>query len=475
MTMLANRTATEWPAVLCQPGLSRDTVHALADALDEPGWARDLRAAGWDAWETIPKPTPTTEGWRRTDLRGVYQGLPTVRAAAPPRPEVARLRELPPALRRQLDPRPDEGGLLIQHDGSPVYNTLADELRPQGVLLLSMEQALREHEELVRPYFMHLVPPDWQSGMPANDGKFQTLHSALWRGGSFVYVPPGVEVTAPLRSFMWPEAAGFGWFPHTVILLGDHSKLVYTEEYRSADPPSGAPALFGSAVTEIYLGRGARLDYLSLQHWSQSAQTMFAQRATLGRDAYINWVVVALGGALTRGTVDALLEGPGSEALMMGMAFGEGRQTFDFHTLQDHLASWTVSDQLYKTAMRDYARLVYEGLIRIRPGSQNTNGYQQNRNLLLSRTAKADSIPMLEIQNNEVRCTHGAASGPVDREQLHYLRSRGLAEDEAERVIIHGFFEPVIHRVAAEAVREKLRTAIDRKLSGLRQVATAAA
>jgi Fe-S cluster assembly protein SufD len=214
----------------------------------------------------------------------------------------------------------------------------------------------------------------------------------------------------------------------------------------------------------VYIADGARLDYVTLQEWSQSTGGVLTQRATLGNDAYINWVVVALGGLYSRMTADVLLQGKGTRADLLGLAFAEKTQVFDIHTLQDHLSPYTDSDQLFKTALRDRSRLAYEGLIDIRPGSYGSNGYQANKNLLLDDTAKADSIPMLKINDNDVRCTHSSASGPVEAHHVYYLMSRGLPQPVAERLVVQGHFEPVIARIGVEELKDTIRAAVDRRI-----------
>jgi Fe-S cluster assembly protein SufD len=308
------------------------------------------------------------------------------------------------------------------------------------------------------------VPPQWQPGMPSNNGKFEALNAAFFGGGSFVYVPPDTSVTLPIRSVVWAADPQAGFFPRTVVIVGRGSRLVYLDEYRSVAAPLDAPPVFGSGVVEVYIHDGARLDYVTIQEWSRSTSGFLTQRAALANNAYINWVVVSLGGDYTRASADVLLQGQHTKADMLGLAFGEDRQVFDFHTLQDHQSPYTDSDQLYKTAMRTRARLAYEGMINIRPGSYGSNGFQANPNLLLDDTAKADSIPMLEISDNDVRCTHSSSVGPINEEHVYYLTTRGLPRPVAERMIIQAHFEPVIERIAVEGLKDRIRAAVDRKI-----------
>ncbi len=453
---------TELPDSLPAAGFTDAASRAIADLRGDPDWVHDLRATGWRAWQDIPMPTKTSEGWRRSDLR--WLAMDRVRPVGETPERVDNLEELPPELLSQLRTDFASGGVLVQRDGGTAFGAIANSLRDQGVIFTDIHTALREHGDLLRRYFMRVVPARWQPGMPSNNGKFEALNAAFFNGGAFIYVPPDTTVELPVRAISWAADPAVGFFPRTVVVVDRGSKLVFLEEYRSADAAAGGPSVFGSGVSEAYVGDGARLDYVTIQEWSQTTGGFLTQRASLGRDAYINWVDVALGGQYSRMTADVLLEGPGTKADLLGLAFGEKTQVFDIHTLQDHASHHTDSDQFFKTALRDRARLAYEGLIDIRKGSYGSNGYQANKNLLLDDTAKADSIPMLQIYDNDVRCTHSSASGPVEEHHVYYLMSRGLPRPAAERLVVQGHFEPVIERIAVDELKDTIRDAVDRRI-----------
>ena len=284
------------------------------------GWVQDLRRASFAAWERIPLPTPTTEGWRRTDLRPLTSRLHTVKPAAP-RSDLhdVELGDLDAGLQEALDVYFPVGGLVIQQDSTTVHRTLTDELARQGVLFMDIHAAVREHPDLVRPYLMNIVPVGWQPGEPSNAGKFEALHGALWSGGVFIYVPPNTDVELPLRMLQWTGTPGVGSFPHTVVVVDRNSNVTCVEEVRSPTLPPAAPPLFTSGVTELYVQDNARLNFLSLQEQATEAHTFVTQRCRLGRDAYINWVVVGMGSAYTRATADVVLAGPGATAEMLGL------------------------------------------------------------------------------------------------------------------------------------------------------------
>ena len=358
----------------------------------------------------------------------------------------------------------EESGLLVEQDGSPLYHALREEARRQGVIFTDLHTAFREHRDLVEPHFMRLLPPRWVPGEPSNAGKFEALNAAYFGGGAFVYVPPDAKVALPLRSVFWAASTDGAFFPRSLVVVDRGAHLTYVDEYRSGAGMPGAPLTHGSGATEIYVKDGARLDYVSTQEWAQTTGGFLTTRCSLGADAYVNWVLVGLGGQVSRTTADVVVNGKGTRADLLGLAFGEGTQVFDVHTLQDHSSAFTDTDQMYKTALRERSRVAYEGLIEIRKGSYGSNGYQANKNLLLDDTAKAELLPMLKISDNDVRCTHSSSVGPVEEEHVVYLMSRGLPRPIAERILVQGFFEPVIERIKVPEIRERIRDAVDRKI-----------
>jgi Fe-S cluster assembly protein SufD len=460
LTTLVRETVL--PEQLTRPGLTEAASSGVGAWRDDPAWVRPLRALGWEAWRTIPMPDVSTEGWRRTNLR-VLQ-LDQVAPSAAPGQRVEDVSDLSDALLGQMQTGFDEGGLLVQRNGYTAYGSMLTALRDQGVVFTDLHTALREHRELIEPHFMQLVPPRWQPGMPTNAGKFEALNAAFFGGGAFVYVPPDTTVTLPLRAVHWARDTRAGFFPRTVVVADRGSKLVFIDEYRSESAEPGQAPVFGSGVVEMYAKDGARIDYVTIQEWSPTTTGFLTQRVQLGNDAFINQVHVGLGGMFSRVTPEVMMEGKGSGTDILGMVFGEKTQVFDVHTYQDHQAPFTASDQLFKTALRDRARLAYEGLINIRVGSYGSTGYQAAKALLLDDTAKADSIPMLQINDNDVRCTHSSSVGPIEPEHVYYLQTRGVDRATAERILIHGFFSPVIDRIAVDEIKDWLRERIDRKI-----------
>lgn len=449
------------PSSALRGGLTEAASRALGESRQDPAWAARLRAQGWNAWQTIPMPGRAVEGWRRSNLRFLGE-IDSFEAGVPAAPRVETLESLPAELLEQMQTDFEQAGVLVQRNGHTAYGSALTALLEQGVIFTDLHTALREHRELIEPYFMQLVPPRWQPGEPTNAGKFEALNAAFFGGGIFVYVPPDVSVKLPLRAVHWAQDTAAGFFPRTVVVADRNAKLVFIDEYRSESAADGVT--FGSAVVEMYVGDGARIDYVTIQEWSPTTAGFLTQRVDLGQDAFVNMVHVGLGALYSRVTPEVIMRGKGSGTDILGLVFGEKNQVFDVHTYQDHLAPFTASDQLFKTAMRDRARLDYEGMIDIHTGSYGSTGYQANKNLLLDDTAQSGSLPMLKINDNDVRCTHSSSVGPIDETHVHYLMTRGLNRPTAERMLIHGFFEPVIDRAAVPELKDWIRARVDRKI-----------
>lgn len=398
--------------------LSRATVEALSERFSEPAWMRTFRREAFQAFERLPMPTTAEEEWRRTDVSTLDL------SAFTPDPEAAS------------GPQPIAGPL------------------PQGVIFTSIRTAARQHPDLLREYFMRVsVRPE--------ESKFRALHGALCTGGTFLYVPEGVEVNVPLVSSTWIQSAGVALFPHTLVVAERGSAVTLIDEFGSM--AGGWPA-FVDPVVELILKDGARVRYVLRQDWLAAVTEIGILRARLARDAALHSLVIGLGGRLVKTTVESLLEGPGATSEMLGLVFGHDGQQFDVRTLQEHRAAHTLSDLLYKNAVKDRARSAFSGMIRVHQGAQKTNAFQANRNLILSEGAKADSVPNLEIMANDLRCTHGSATSRLNEEHLFYLMSRGLRRADAVRMVVEGFFAELFDRVPLPEVRARLQQDVDRKM-----------
>jgi Fe-S cluster assembly protein SufD len=319
---------------------------------------------------------------------------------------------------------------------------------------MGLDAALAEHGDLVEKRLHDLVPFDRT--------KFTALHAAFRTGGAFLYVPRGVAVEVPLQVLTYVDTEGAAVFPHTLVVAEEMAEVTLIDRLVSPD----LERALSNAVSEVHLGPGARVRYISLQDWGGGMTHLAVQKASLGRDAELRSLAVSFGGSLSRTEVEAVLAEPGAHSEMLGVYFTDGTQHFDHRSLQDHVAPNCTSDLLYKGALKEASRAVYSGLIRVHPGAQKTDAFQTNRNIVLSDAAKADSIPNLEIEANDVRCSHAASVGPVDEDVLFYLQSRGIPRNEAERLVVTGFFQEVLDRVTLEEVRTGLEAAIEAELEG---------
>jgi Fe-S cluster assembly protein SufD len=273
-------------------------------------------------------------------------------------------------------------------------------------------------------------------------------------------VPRDVRIELPLQTVTSLHDDGTAVFPHTVLVADEGADVTLIDRYASPD----LQRAFSDAIAEIYVGDGARVRYASIQEWGSGVTHLGIQRASVGRDAEFRSLAIGFGASLARAEAETVLAGPGGFSEMLGVFFADGTQHFDHRSVQDHTAPNCTSDLLYKGALRDASRAVYSGWVHVRPGAQKTNAMQTSRNIVLSEHAKADAIPNLEIEANDVRCGHAASVGPVDEETLFYLESRGIPRAESERLIVTGFFQEVLDRVALEEVRRNAELAIQEEL-----------
>ena len=422
---------------------SQASIEALSFARHEPDWMLELRLRAWRFFQEIPWPTGNEETWRRTKLTGfkLEDFQPFVGAGA----TVA----LPDEVRGVLAEVESAGEIAFIDGGRAAYR-LDPALAAQGVIFTDLTTAAREHPELVQRAFASVVAED--------ENKFSALHYALWNSGTFVYVPRNVVVEQPLQVVVDQTAGKKAGFHHTLVVTEPGAVVTVVEDF------IGAENGMSNSAVELLSGANSQLHYLHLQNLAESAWNFTTQRMKLERDSLLRHFIGSWGSRLTKAWLNLELGGPGSHGELLGLYFPGARQHLDHHTNQLHKAANATSDLLYKGALKDRARSVYQGYIKVYPDAQKTNAYQANRNLMLSKTARADSIPGLEIEADDVRCTHGATAGQVPAEYTFYLMSRGIDRANADRMIVQGFFEEVLNRIPVEGVRNKLEAEIARKL-----------
>ncbi len=383
------------------------------------------RADALAAWERLPIPDTTEEHWRFTDLRGFdpdsFGHVPVPGTGTGPK------------------------GTMVELDVAGFATVTADgieiERAPEGVIF---EPLPEEHERLYS-----LV--GW-------DEKFAAHNAALWQHGLLVVVPKGVELEKPL--YVRIEATG-QTFWRLVVVAEEGARASLIEEYAS---PSADTEAYSNAVTELFVEPAAKLEYVSLQNLSRETWHFASHHARVERDAELDWVAGGFGSKKGKTRIQNDLSGRGATSRVTGAYFADGTQHLDYDTFQEHIAPDCESDFAFKGALRDEATAVWRGMIRVEKDAQKTNAYQECRNLMLSPTTHAVPIPGLEILANDVRCTHGATVGRVNREDLFYLMSRGLTRPEAERLIVRGFFQNVLDRIELEPVREAVTAALEARI-----------
>jgi Fe-S cluster assembly protein SufD len=420
---------------------------AAARAAGSPAWLAARRRIAWDAFEALPMPSSARdEDWRRTDISGLrLERFVPIDSVDP---------ALIADMRRHHDTAAPQAAFAIDAPGIDPIIENADTLLAQGVIVTTLEEAAGRHADLTKRAL---------GAMTVDESKFIALWNAMWRGGVFVHVPAGVEAQVPVWIAHAAGSADAAVFPSTVIVLEEGASLTVIDDYAS---PDGSGELLSDTIAVLNIGRDSRLDYVALQRWNSETWHMATHRATLGPNAKLRFFGFTLGAKLQKAYWEALLEGTGAEAEIRGVCLGGEAQHLDHQSLQSHRAPETVSDLLLKVAVRDKARSVYSGLIYVAPEAVHANGYVKNQNLMLSRQAKADSVPRLEIRANDVRCGHGATAGHIDDDERFYLMARGVPPEQADALIVRGFMDDVVGRVPYPPLASWLGRLLDEEISG---------
>jgi Fe-S cluster assembly protein SufD len=430
-----------------------------------PSWAADQRRAAFARLAALGLPDRRDENWMRTDLRmfkpqawgpsqapagaaapegllasailsGESWGLPSVDAETSAAP-AGRL-----------------AGRLASVNGHVVRHELDASLAAQGVAFGPADSVLAAHADALRPH--------WFSVIDSGSDWFAAAHAAFHSASAVLYVPPGVRIADPLHVIAGITEGGVDT-SHVLVVLGEGAEATVLTE-TAGGGPVGTAGGFHCGGTEIVVGKGAFLRMVNLQNWNTGVWHFARQKAVVHANARLQWTLGALGSRLSQVAQDVALAGRNASAQVNGVMFTEGRQHLVYNTLQHHEAPSCTSDLLYKGALQGKSRLVWRGMIKVDKAAQKTDGYQRNDNLMLSTEARADSIPGLEIEADDVRCTHGATSGRVDAEQLFYAQARGLSADEAARLVVAGFFQQVFDRITIPQVRDALARAIGSRI-----------
>jgi len=418
-----------------RPGITDEAIRALSARLGEPAELTQRRLAAAEQYRDQDPPDRVRHLWRYTDPTG----LVPVEDINPAEPVAAAQ---PPQL-------PDGGGSIVAQPGGVPSVWLSPEAQRAGVAVTSLSRGGAQRDLL-------------GTAVPANHGVFEALNLAAWSAGLLIRVPARTVLRGPLHVRIPANATTNA--PRLLVVVGEGAEVALVEEHMGGR--TGSRVL---AVSEIFVEADAQLRHVVHQGWEAGVHGLLTHRTVLGRDARALTVVSSLGGKLQKADVGTLLGGEGAHSEIVGMALGEKRQHLDLHTEHQHHAGRTTSDMDIRVALGGKAHSAYTGLIRIESDAEDCEAFQRNRNLLLSNKARAETIPELEILNKEVTCSHGATASPVDEAQLFYLQSRGIDRDEAARLVVRGFFEPVLDRIPSP-LRERVADAVDRRIARLKGV-----
>ena len=413
----------------------------------EPAWLTEQRQQAWAKFQAMEWPGRRDEEWMRTDIRMFDLNKFSIPVGVDNATDLSLLPE------GELSRGVDIGGRTLAVDGATQISELDDELASKGVVFGSLSQVASEHPDLVQKFLL-------QKALSDDLDRFAALHAACWSSGSVLYVPRNVIVEKPIhiQSLLSDGATDLG---HTLVVIDEGAEATVLAE--SASLGESDKGLHCGGI-ELIVGDRANLRFVNLQNWSHKVWHFAHQKALVGRDGNLQWTIGALGSRLAKVNQHVGLVGEGANCQVNGVMFTEGKQHLSYHTLQHHVKPNCTSDFLYKGALQDTSRTVWRGMIKVDQQAQKTDGYQRNDNLLLSRKARADSIPGLEIEADDVRCTHGSTSGRVDEELIFYAQCRGYTRREAIRMIVSGFFQQVFDRVTIESVRVALGEAIARRV-----------
>ena len=406
-----------------------------------PAWWLERKRAAYARFEALPMPARTDESWRFSNIAGIRLGgvSPAAEGAEPPpgNQAYAALAVAPAA------------SLLFVNGRAAGGIPLPTDLAAKGVVATTLSEAISRHADLLREHFM-------AQPQKLGSAKFAALHEAFILDGAFIHVPRGVEIDKPIVVVHAASGDGAAVFPHTLVIAEENARVTVVDYFISSD----ASRQFACGANDLYAGHGAKITYAAAQRWSREALSLQFNSTVVRRDARVQSLNLHLGGRQARHESLSQLQAPGGFSEMLAITIADGARECDQRTLQIHQAPSTKSDLLYKNALLDQSRTIFSGLIVVDPDAQKTDAYQSNRNLMLSDDAESNSLPGLEIQANDVRCTHGATSSRIDTEQEFYLKSRGIPAKAANELLIFGFFEEVLNRLESEELHAAFRDLI---------------
>jgi Fe-S cluster assembly protein SufD len=424
----------------------REAAAALARSKNEPDWLVAVReeAAELAARLELPKPEKMPIQRWPLDRIGEYR----------PGAAVADAGRLPAAIAGQLPEKPD-GAVIVQYNSSVIYTQVPPEWTAQGVVVCSLEEAVRTQEERVRAHLM--------TAYAREEHRLAALHAALWNGGVYVYVPRNAELTAPIQALLYADDPEATFAPHVLVIADANSRVTVLEHASSGLAGEGAGLVHNGAV-EVFAKSGAHVRYAAVHHMDAGTVDVVYRRAVCDADARVEWIVGELQGGNALTDTKTILKGGGSASDTKVIAVGTGSQRESLTTQAVHIGRASESTMVTRAVMTEEATAIINGVTKIEKGATKANGQQAEKVLMLSPKARGDANPILLIDEDDVKAGHAASVGQINAEQVYYLMSRGIARAEAERLIVHGFLEPVVSEIPLESLREQLRRILERKL-----------
>jgi Fe-S cluster assembly protein SufB len=426
-------------------GLSEETVREISAMKNEPEWMRDFRLRSLGIFQS--KPTPHWGGNIAIDFQDIYYYI------KPTDHQGRSWDDVPDDIKRTFDklgiPEAEKkylAGVKAQYESEVVYGSLKEELSKQGVVFTDTDSAIRKYPELIRQYFGTIIPPE--------DNKFAALNSAVWSGGSFIYVPPGVHIAFPLQAYFRINAANMGQFERTLIIVDEGASCHYVE---GCTAPMYSTESLHSAVVEVVARRGARVRYTTIQNWANNIYNLVTKRAVAYQDSLVEWVDGNLGSRLTMKYPSVYLKEPGARAEILSVAFASAGQHQDAGAKVVHCAPHTSSRIVSKSISKNGGRASYRGLVKIEKGARQSKSNVVCDALILDPRSRSDTYPYIEIEEQDVSVGHEASVSRIGEEQLFYLTSRGLTEPEASTMIVSGFIEPLVKELPMEYAVEMNR------------------
>lgn len=425
----------------------RQSAEAIARSKGEPNWLVELRGQAAELAATLPWPKPEKVKIERWDLTAVGKYEATSKVSA--------LTELPESVQELISEGTEN--LLIQKNTGVVWSTLSADLAAKGVIFTDLETACKEHGELVQKYLFQAIKAD--------EDKLTAIHTALWNGGVFVYVPKNVEVDVPLQAIQFNDNAEITFAPHILIVAEANSKVTYVDSAVSIKDTVTANFTHPSLV-EVFVKDGAKVNYGSVHSLAGTGVDLTIRRAILEKDARIDWMIGDLNDGHTVSDTKSILVGDGSTSDTKVISIGQNKQQMSLTTQAQHFGKSSDSNMITRAVMRDSSSAIINGITKIEHGATKCNGVQAEKVLMLSSKARGDANPILLIDEDDVTAGHAASVGQVNPEQVYYLMSRGISREDAERLIIYGFLAPVVDEVPVEAVKNQIRRLLERKLEG---------